>query len=142
MCYVQLMKKVSPAKSKSITWVEFWLICFMVFKTTFNNITEYTEKTTELSQVTDNLYNIMFYASPWSGFELTTSAVIGTDCIGSCKSNYHTVTAITAPVDIWSEMGIELTSIFQTINVNCSRFYFSKHGVMMLVSRVHMFVHQ
>jgi hypothetical protein len=23
--------------------------------------------------------------------------VIGTDCIGSCKSNYHTITAMTAP---------------------------------------------
>jgi hypothetical protein len=30
-------------------------------------------------------------------FELTISVVIGTDCIGSCKSNYHTITAMTAP---------------------------------------------
>jgi hypothetical protein len=30
---------------------------------------------------------------PWSRFELKTSVVIGTDCIGSCKSNYHTMTA-------------------------------------------------
>jgi hypothetical protein len=28
---------------------------------------------------------------------LTTSVVIGTDCIGSCKSSYHTITATTAP---------------------------------------------
>ena len=27
----------------------------------------------------------MLYTSPWSRFELTTSVVIGTDCIGSCK---------------------------------------------------------
>jgi hypothetical protein len=26
-------------------------------------------------------------------FELTTSVVIGTNCIGSCKSNYHMITA-------------------------------------------------
>ena len=39
--------------------------------------------------------------SPWSRFELTTSVVIGTDCIGSCKSNYHTITATTARVAIW-----------------------------------------
>jgi hypothetical protein len=37
-----------------------------------------------------SMYNvIMLFTSPWSGFELTTSVVIGTDCIGSCKSNYH-----------------------------------------------------
>jgi hypothetical protein len=48
----------------------------------------FVNKTTDLSQVTDKLYHIMLYTSPWSRFELTTSVVIGTDCIGSCKSNY------------------------------------------------------
>ena len=32
------------------------------------------------------------------GFELTTLVVIGTDCTGSCKSNYHTITTMTAPL--------------------------------------------
>ena len=54
------------------------------------------EKTTDPSQVTDKLYHIMLCTSPWSGFELTTSVVIGTNCIGSCKSNYHTITALRA----------------------------------------------
>jgi len=40
------------------------------------------EKTTDLSQVTD---------------KLTTSVVIGTDCMGSYKSNYNAITTTTAP---------------------------------------------
>jgi ketosteroid isomerase-like protein len=34
-----------------------------------------------------------------TGFELTTIVVIGTDCTGSCKSNYHTITTTTAPFE-------------------------------------------
>jgi hypothetical protein len=83
-------------------------VCLMVFIATFNNISVISwpvsfidgglwEKTTDLSQVTDKLYHIMFYTSPWSRFELTTSVVIGTDCIGICKSNYHVITTNDSP---------------------------------------------
>ena len=54
---------------------------------------EYPEKPTDLQQVTD----ILLYTTPLAGFELTTSVVIGTDYISSCKSNYHTITATTTP---------------------------------------------
>jgi hypothetical protein len=34
-------------------------------------------------------YCCVEYTSPWMGFEPTTLVVIGTDCTGSCKFNYH-----------------------------------------------------
>ena len=57
---------------------------------------EVPKKTTDLPQVIDNLYHIMLCTLPWSEFALTW-VVIGTACIGSCKSNYHTIMAMMAP---------------------------------------------
>jgi hypothetical protein len=36
----------------------------------------------------------------WAGFKLAKLVVIGTDCIGSYKSNYHMITTTTAPNNI------------------------------------------
>jgi hypothetical protein len=83
-------------------------VYLMVFNATFNNISAISWQSVllmeetggprenhDLSQVIDKLFHIILYTSPWSRFELTTSVVIGTDCIDSCKSNYHTITAMT-----------------------------------------------
>jgi hypothetical protein len=85
-------------------------VCLMVFNATFNNISVISWQSVLLVEKTGGprenhlpvashwqTYHIMLYTPPWSRFELTTSAVIGTDCIDSCKSNYHTITATSAP---------------------------------------------
>jgi hypothetical protein len=52
------------------------------------------------------------YTSPWTRIGLATLVVIGTDCIGSCKSNYHMITTTMAPVIFWSIYG---NKFFDTI---------------------------
>jgi hypothetical protein len=62
----------------------------------------------------------------WVGFELTILVVIGTDCTGSCKSNYHTITTTTAPTSthtISTYQHFSLWLCFQSV-VKCS----TSHG--------------
>ena len=85
----------SNKTSFSWLWLDLVLRCLMPFSTIFQvnrgRNREYPEKTTDLLQVTDKLYQIMLYTSPWAGFKLKTSVLIGTDNICSCKSNYNTI---------------------------------------------------
>ena len=82
------------------------------YNTTFNNILVISwwsvllvEETGVLREnhwpaaVTDKLYHITLYRVNLVsvGFKLTALVVIGTDCISSCKSNYHMITTTTTP---------------------------------------------
>jgi hypothetical protein len=75
----------------------------------------YWEKNYWTLQVTDKLYHIMLYTSQWVGFEITTSVVIGINCIGSYKSNYHMIMAMIAT---YSYLKMVYISITVTIKQN------------------------
>jgi hypothetical protein len=54
---------------------------------------EYSGENNQPAAITDKLWAHL----AWVRFDLRTSVVIGTDCIGGCKSNYHTITTTTTP---------------------------------------------
>jgi hypothetical protein len=55
-------------------------------------------------------------------FELTTLVVIGTDCTGSCKSNYHAITITTAPSIFCCSSGVP--TFFPNMNFYLLIFFF------------------
>ena len=84
----------------------------VVFNATFNNISVIKWPSVLLVEETRihwenhrqawshwQAYHIILYRIHlvWTGLELATLVVIGTDCIGSYESNYHMITTMTAP---------------------------------------------
>ena len=90
-----------------------FFVCLMVFNATFNIISIILWWSVLLVEVTGGSgknhwsvtshwqilsHNVLYLAL----IEIQTA--IGTDCIGSCKSNYHTIMATTAPLTVFVNM--------------------------------------
>ena len=71
---------------------------------------------------------------PWSGFKLTTLMVIDTDCIGSFKSNYHTIMTMICSVSIVN-LVVSITQVWPAVGYRqwsflwwkISQFFFSNN---------------
>jgi len=103
------------------------------------------------------LYHIMLYQVhlAWAGFELTTLVMIGTDCIGSYKSNYHMITNHDGPVTLkksilnlnsqmkienykWIVYSIYETSIFYKLSCRINTIVLRKYWKMRQTDKIDM----
>jgi hypothetical protein len=85
-------------------------VMVMFLNTAFNNISVISWRSVLLVEETgipvenhrpvashwQTLSHSVVSSTPWTGFELTMLVMTGIDCIGSCKSNYHTITTTMA----------------------------------------------
>ena len=98
-------------------------VMFLVLSATFNNLSVLLVAETRVPgenlQPTVSHKQTLLY-NAWAGFELTTLVVIGTDSIGSCKSNCQTITSDTAPLLFGRAMPYKLKLEFRQQKV----FYF------------------
>jgi hypothetical protein len=106
--------------------------CLMVHNATFNNILVISWRSVLLVEETGGPgENHRTVASHWQTcshnvvhlalIEIRTHnfVVIGTDCIGSCKSNYHVIMATTAPYSMYELVGFyNVKIIFQICGIH------------------------
>jgi len=86
------------ASNRMSSLKELFRVRVMVFNTTFNNISAilwWAVLLVEETRVPEE--NHLPAASQLSGFKQTSLVAICTDCTGSCKSNYQTITTMMAP---------------------------------------------
>ena len=97
----------------------------MVFNATFNNISVISWQSVLLVEETggpgENHRPVASHRQTLShivvhlaliGFKLTTSVVIGTNCIGSCKSKYHTI------MPRRPKLFLNKTSVYCNVNIH------------------------
>ena len=99
----------------NISTAKIMLVCLMVFNATFKNISVISWRAVLLVEETrgpgENHRPVASHWQTWPHsavhlalIEIRThniSGDIGTDCIGSCKFNYHTITSTTAPRELY-----------------------------------------
>jgi hypothetical protein len=110
----------------------FW---FMVFNATFNNISVISWRSVLLVEET-GVPGEDHRKSLTKGFVLTTLVVIGTDCKGGCKSNYHMITTSTAPSNLSCTNVDRLYQIFLVrMSIGCTRSIFQINFTSLVVCR-------
>ena len=95
--------------SEKVKWKGFLVYDFIVFYATINNISVISWRSVLLEETGGPGENHRPVASHWQTLSYNVVHLVligiwthhvsgdGTDCIGSCKSNYHTITATTNP---------------------------------------------
>ena len=101
------------------------------------------DKSTDLSQVTDKLYHIMLYTSPWSIIDFTTSVVIGTDIVSSNLDQVEVCNIIT--IDVVSsnlDQGefYNIINLCESLSVTCDRSInkTNRHNIIEILLKVEL----